>query len=99
MCLAKVNHAWQGLPGTLYKTLKNDTVEVWSKPLPANKVAVMVVNTGDTDASFSLSIADDVPGKPDGSTARDVWGHKDLSIEGGHIPLSLPSHDSSFLVL
>ena len=34
-----VDHAWAGNPGMLYKTLHNETVEVWAKPLPQHKVS------------------------------------------------------------
>jgi hypothetical protein len=93
-----IDHAWAGSPGALHKTLQNGTVEVWIKPLPAHKIAVLVLNAGLADTVVHLSLEDDVPGSP--RAARDVWDHKDLSVPSSLvIPLVLPVHDSALLVL
>eukprot|EP01043_Picozoa_sp_COSAG02_P058793 COSAG02_NODE_7378_length_3042_cov_3.182127_4_plen_173_part_00 len=34
-----VDHAWAGSPGMLHKTLMNNTVEIWAKPLPQHEVS------------------------------------------------------------
>jgi len=93
-----VDHAWAGFPGTLHKTLNNETVEVWAKPLPKSNVAVLVINTANTNVTISL-FADDVPGSPKGANARDVWNHMNVPVVNGQIPLTLAVHDSAFLVL
>jgi hypothetical protein len=77
----------------------NNTVEVWAKPLPAHKIAILVVNIADADATLTISLAGDVPGKPQGTTMRDVWNHKEGAIEKGQIPITLSAHDSFFVVL
>ena len=94
-----INHAWQGSPGTMHKTLLNKTVEIWSKPLPESKVAILVLNTLETDVTLTLTVADDVPGKPQGATMRDVWAHKDVPITGGQVPCKLRAHASLLAVL
>lgn len=93
-----VDHAWAGLPGTLFKTLLNDTLEVWSKPLPDQQVAVLVLNVGPGNVTTTLSVADDVPGKTKGAQYRSIWDKADVLIHGGTVPVSLTSHDSLFAV-
>ena len=77
-----IDHAWAGSPGMLYKTLQNNTVEIWAKPLPEQKVAILVLNAGTTNTTVTVSVAADVPGTPKGTTMRDVWNHKDVAIVG-----------------
>ena len=97
-----IDHAWAGMPGTLYKTLHNSTVEVWAKALPQNKVAILVLNTavvkGSTAVSLSL-VNGDLPGNPQGTIMRDVWNHQDVPIAGGVLTFSLSTHDSVLAVL
>ena len=50
-----IDHDWAGSPGMLYKTLQNQSIEVWAKPLPSRKVAILVLNAGDTNLTFTLS--------------------------------------------
>ena len=94
-----IDHAWAGSPGMLYKTLQNNTVEIWAKPLPEHKVAILVLNAGTANTTVTVSVAADVPGQPKGTTMRDVWNHKDVTIVGGEIPLRLNVHDSMMAVL
>eukprot|EP00729_Bicosta_minor_P015037 gene15037-6128_t len=80
-----VDHAWAGMPGTLYSTLQNGTVEIWAKALPERQ----------------LSLADDLPGKPDAATptVRDVWNYKDVATQDGEISITLATHQSFFGVV
>ena len=95
-----IDHAWAGLPGTLFKSLSNGTVEVWAKPLPGREVAVLVLNAGLDNVTLSLSLEADVPGRPQGATVRDVWNHADVAVPPTRrLALSLHAHDSSLLVL
>jgi alpha-galactosidase len=95
-----IDHAWAGMPGTLYGTLQNKTIEIWAKALPEQKVAVLVLNTVvvKTTTSVKLSLTGDVPGKPKSKVMRDVWGHQDVPITDGEITLSLNTHESFFAV-
>ena len=94
-----IDHAWSGSPGMLYKTLQNNTVEIWAKPLPGQKVAILVLNARTAQTTVTVSVAEDVPGQPKGTMMRDVWNHKDVAIVGGEIPLTLNAHDSTFAIL
>ena len=75
------------------------TVEVWAKPLPGHKVAILVLNVGPGEVKLSLSASADVPGQPRGATMRHVWDHTDVPIPGGQIPVALAEHDSMMAVL
>ena len=96
-----VDHAWAGMPGTLYKTFRNKTVELWAKALPEGKVAILVLNTVVVAAktTVTLSLADDVPGSSQAVTMRDVWNNKDVPIANGEVAVTLDTHDSYFAVL
>jgi len=95
-----VDHAWAGSPGMLYKTLMNDTVEVWAKPLPKEAVAVLILNTGLDNITLSLSLADDLPPNAAGAASyRSIWKHEDVPIAGGKIEMEMTAHDNVFAVL
>ena len=71
-----------------------------AKPLPGREVAVLVLNAGLDNVTLSLSLETDVPGRPQGATARDVWNHADVAVPPTRrLALSLHAHDSSLLVL
>eukprot|EP00040_Diaphanoeca_grandis_P020089 m.106639 g.106639 ORF g.106639 m.106639 type:complete len:720 (-) comp27740_c0_seq2:207-2366(-) len=93
-----VNHAWADLPGTLHKTLLNDTIEIWSKPLPSNQVAILMINVGSNTTTVTLSTADDVPGQPRGTSYRSIWDKATKTIVKGNISVTLTKHDSLFAV-
>ena len=69
------------------------------KPLPDKQVAVLVLNTGETTATTTLSLEDDVPGQPKGTSYRSVWDKQDVAIVDNRIPLILAVHDSVLMVL
>merc|ERR1712129_199116 len=94
-----INHAWAGLPGTLFKTLLNGTVEVWAKPLPANEVAVLLLNTLTTDVEGALVPTSDVLGGPRSQRIRDVWNHADVDLLDGKLIFKLHAHDSMLAVM
>ena len=105
-----VDHAWAGMPGALYSTLQNGTIEIWAKALPEKQVAFLVLNTavvegggggggGTAATTIRLSLVDDLPGKPvsDAATVvRDVWNHKDAPTADGAITITLATHQSFF---
>ena len=95
-----VDHAWAGSPGMLYKTLHNDTVEVWAKPLPQQAVAVLILNTAVQNISLEVSVANDLPPTAAGATSyRSIWTHEDIPITNGKMLLKLTAHDNVFAVL
>lgn len=61
---------------------------------------MLVLNTAVGSTTVTLSVANDVPGKPQGPTMRDVWNHKDVPLgNAGEITLTLNTHDSILAVL
>lgn len=62
------------------------------------QVAILVLNTGLENVTLSLSVAEDVPGQPAGTTYRDIWQKKDVAIDGGKVSLGLTAHDNVFAV-
>ena len=94
-----VDHAWAGDPGGLYKTLHNNTVEIWAKPLPHQAVAVLILNAAAQNISLEVSL-DDLPPFAAGATSyRSVWGGRDVPITNGKMLLELTTHDNVFAVL
>ena len=84
----------------LYKTLHNDTVEVWAKPLPQQAVAVLILNTAVQNISLEVSVANDLPPTAAGATSyRSIWTHEDIPITNGKMLLKLTAHDNVFAVL
>lgn len=89
--------------------------QLWAKPLPGGRVAVLVVNILDQPQDLQLPLAD-IPsltcGSPGPSGAsgagsaavagcpvRSVWDRKDLAPATHHIIVSLRSHESAFYVV
>lgn len=83
--------------------------QLWSKPLPEGKVAILVVNIGEVAQAFSLPLSD-VPAldcggsggassSSGGCAVRDVWGQKDLPRVVAHLPMQLRSHESAFFII
>jgi len=83
----------------LHKTLKNNTIEIWAKPLPDHEVAILVLNTGVENITVEISAAADVPGRPAGESYRDTWEKQDVPIVAGKFLLELAAHDNIFAVL
>lgn len=95
-----VDHAWAGSPGMLYKSLHNDTVEIWAKPLSQQAVAVLILNTAMQNVTLDVSTADDLPPTAAGATSyRSIWTHTDVPITNGKISLELTAHENIFAVL
>ena len=74
--------------------------QLWSKPLPDGKVAVLVVNIAETAQDFELPLAD-VPGLSCGGSCavRDVWAGKDLPPQAKSVAMALRTHQSGFYIL
>jgi len=74
--------------------------QLWTKPLPGGKVAVLVVNIGEVSQAFNLPMAD-VPSldctRP--CTVRDVWDQKDLPPVTTQLQMQLRSHESAFFII
>ena len=76
--------------------------QVYAKPLPGSKVAVLVANHGAAARSTSIALAS-VPGlacAPGPCAVRDINAHADLPPATGSIAIpALASHDVAFFVL
>lgn len=94
-----VDHGWAGNPGLLYKTLHNDTVEIWTKPLPQQAVAVLILNTAVQNITLDVSTADDLPPTAARATSyRSIWTHENVPISNGKMSLELTAHGNVFAV-
>jgi|EP01047_Picozoa_sp_COSAG01_P024169 alpha-galactosidase len=89
----------QGIP--IASQLTNPaTATCWSKALADGSVAVILLNTGDTDATISCAFKDlGVAGNPSKSNIRDLWakGGYDGDVAGGTISAKLASHAHRFV--
>ena len=73
--------------------------QLWAKPLPGGKVAVLVLNLLTSAEHIDLPLAD-IPGAGASSCkVRDVWKKKDLPAAKGVLSLRLRGHQSLFMVL
>lgn len=75
--------------------------QLWSKPLPQGRVAILVVNLApQTQEDFVLPLAD-VPALKCGAqcTVRDVWAQKYLALQAKELSMTLREHESGFFIL
>lgn len=76
-------------------------VQLWAKPQPGGKVAVLALNPLDEPQALAIPLAD-VPGQPCAKGAcavRDVWGQKDAAPQADHLAVDLAVHESVYYVL
>jgi alpha-galactosidase len=107
-----VNQQWAGFSGTVFlaatETLflgpKAGAVPAWQfwyKPMPNNKIAVLLMNHASTQATLTLPF-NSVPGMPAGTTnvaLRDIWQQKDVGVKSTSASVTLESHDAAFWML
>jgi len=74
--------------------------QLWSKPLPDAKAAVLLLNPAPRPQDVSVPLAD-VPHLACGGpcTVRDVWAQKDSAPVADRLELRLGGHASAFYVL
>jgi hypothetical protein len=74
--------------------------QLWAKPLPSGKVAVLVVNLSRGTEDFNLPLSD-VPWLTCGASCkvRDVWQQKDLTPQKDFVEMTLREHQSGFFIL
>ena len=71
------------------------------KPVGEGRVAVLLMNAGDSSTDLTATFAD-VPTLDCGSSGcavRDIWNHKDLGTFKDSWTTSVGSHDAAFVVL
>lgn len=74
--------------------------QLWAKPLPSSKVAVLVININEVTEDFKLPLSD-VPWLTCGTSCkvRDVWQQKDLAPQADFVQMTLREHQSGFFIL
>jgi len=78
-----------GKQGT--RVSKSGDSEVWAKQLSDGSKAVGLFNRGASEAKVSVTWAD-AGFKSAPLHARDLWLHKEISLEGPQFSASVPSH-------
>eukprot|EP00756_Hemistasia_phaeocysticola_P016784 Hpha_TRINITY_DN15497_c2_g9::TRINITY_DN15497_c2_g9_i1::g.176301::m.176301/K07407/E3.2.1.22B, galA, rafA; alpha-galactosidase len=91
-----VNQAWAGHPGRQVSQVAGD-VEVWAKPLPGGKLAVLMLNPQGNTISAAINLSE-VGWNATQAYTRDLWTQSQATV---HTSLSakLDTHDSAFWVL
>jgi len=72
------------------------------KPMEANgaKIAVLLINNGDTDADLTLNFTDVPEIACSTCSVRDIWNHKDLgTMKTSYTAKAVASHDCAFLII
>jgi alpha-galactosidase len=70
---------------------KSGDSEVWAKPLSDGSKAIALFNRGGSETKVSITWAD-AGFKATPRHARDLWLHKDVSLEGDQFAATVPSH-------
>lgn len=112
-----VNQAYFGDSGGIYE-VSNETITLQhgnhktevpiyqklSKPLGVNKVAVLLMNSGETNRSLKITFGhipglnNDVESNAEYSV-RDLWAHENRGNFKTSIGVSVNSHDASFFLI
>jgi alpha-galactosidase len=77
--------------GKQASAVKNDSLEVWAKPLADGSVAVGVVNLGAAATQATVNTRD-LPLAGSVIAARDLWAHADVKFTLGSYSAMVPSH-------
>ena len=86
--LIDINQDPLGKPAV--RVVKDDTKEVWARPLFDGTKAVGLVNMGDEAEKITVKWAD--VGADATSTARDLWLHKNLGTIKDSYTVEVPAH-------
>lgn len=75
-------------------------VQLWSKPLPGDRVAALVLNLVDVHQRMKLPL-DDIPGLTckHRCAVRDIWAKTDTLLMQAHLEISLRAHESVFYII
>jgi hypothetical protein len=71
--------------------------QLWTKPLPNSKLAVLVVNGGSSKDSLTIAFAE-IPGTNGPQHVRDIWAKKDLGVHTVSMTVTLEAHGSLFAI-
>ena len=94
-----VNQAWAGHPGGLLRNISALTqAQIWVKPQPAGKVAVLIINAQNASMNASVTLAELNMSAP-GVSVRDVWRKQELGQVSRVVEAEVGPTDSQFLLL
>jgi alpha-galactosidase len=82
-----------GKPGR--RVLRNNDVEIWTKPMSDGKTAVAIFNRGKHPAAVSVRWAELELADP--RQVRDLWAHADLENPGGIYATTVAPHGAVLL--
>jgi len=74
--------------------------QLWSKPLPGGKVAVLVINMLEQHQTFDMPLADvpDINCSSD-CIVRDVWKRQERLHHAPYLHMQLRGHESAFFII
>ncbi|KAL0356456.1 UNVERIFIED_CONTAM: Alpha-galactosidase [Sesamum radiatum] len=100
---ADLNDKWAsyaGPGGWNGKKIKKDgDLEVWGGPLSGNRVAIILLNRGASQATITAYWSDLGLNSTTVVDVRDVWTHSTQTSVGGQISAAVASHDCKMYVL
>jgi alpha-galactosidase len=99
----QVNQMWHGSPGhqALWGLGENSAIEVWTKPLGHGRLAAVLLNTansGDINATVSVSVPLSKFNITGTVGVRDVWAKRDLADATGSFTTEIGHHACAFVV-
>jgi alpha-galactosidase len=71
--------------------------EIWARELSGGRKAVAVFNRGEAEAKVSAKWSDLKMAAP--ASARDVWAHKDVTLPGTELGVTVPAHGVAMWVV
>lgn len=91
------------LPGLLADSGRREALELWAKPQPHGAVAVLLVNSHQTNTYADIEIDPVELGLKGGGklSVRDIWQRKDSAplSAGAKLKLTVAPRDSQFVLL
>jgi alpha-galactosidase len=75
---------------------KSGDIEIWIKPLSNGAHAIGLFNRGSAAGQITIKWSD-LALKSRPTHARDLWGHRDLKLEGSEYLVTVPAHGVAML--
>jgi alpha-galactosidase len=70
---------------------RSDDWEIWAKALSNGALAIGLFNRGRAASQITIKWSD-LGLKPTPTHGRDLWGHRDLKLEGAEYSVTVPAH-------
>jgi len=98
-----VNQAWAGFSGSEFPSTGNTNALYLYKPVNSTTTAVLLINTGASTQTYSLTFSTipklPAPG-PNGYKVRDINAHADVgTFSTSYSPPAVAAHDAPFLLV